>query len=306
MRIQIPPRWRVPDAAVTPESTWLDRRRFIGGSLALAAGCARREPPPAPARPLAAPRNPRYVAGPITAEGLASRYNNFYEFGTDKEAVWRRVGGFRVQPWSVEVAGLCERTGVFGLEDLLRAMKLEERVYRFRCVEAWAMVVPWIGFPLADLVRWLRPRADARYLRLVSAHRPEQMPGVREQPWFPWPYFEALSLTEATHDLAFVATGIYGHELPGQHGAPLRLVVPWKYGYKSLKSLARLELLPSRPATFWNALAPKEYGFAGNVDPTVPHPRWSQARERQLGTDEMTPTLPYNGYGAEVSRLYPG
>lgn len=320
MLIRVPPSWHVPASAATAESTWRDRRRFIGelgaGAASLfAVGCGR---PAGPGDPLAttpqsptsglypAPRNPAFgaIERPLTQERLAAVFNNFYEFGTDKDAVWKQVAAFRTRPWKLEVAGLCAKPAVFEIDDLVRQVTLEERIYRFRCVEAWSMVVPWTGFPLAELLRRVEPTADARYLRLVTADRPDQMPGARAQPWFPWPYYEAISLDEALHPLALLATGIYGHELPKQHGAPIRLVVPWKYGFKSIKSVARIELVPKRPPTFWNALQPHEYGFAGNVDPREPHPRWSQASERVLGTGERIPTLLYNGYAEQVAGLY--
>ncbi len=320
MLIRVPPSWHVPESAVTAESTWRDRRRFIstlgaGAASLLAVGCSR---PDGPRNPLAtipksatsalypAARNPAF--GPIerslTQERIAAVFNNFYEFGTDKAGVWKQAGAFRTRPWTVEVTGLCARPATFDVDDLVRQIGIEERIYRFRCVEAWSMVVPWTGFPLAKLLRKVEPTADARYLRLVTADRPEEMPGAKAQPWFPWPYYEALSLAEANHPLALLATGIYGHELPKQHGAPIRLVVPWKYGFKSIKSVVRLELMAKRPPTFWNALQPHEYPFDGNVNPRVPHPRWSQASERILGTGERIPTLVYNGYAEQVAGLY--
>lgn len=324
MLIRVPPRWQLPESLVTPEHHWTDRRRFLRG-LGLGAiglsvlGCSRRarggtapsDPlkttPPGPTRDLyPAKRNPKYPVTdrPPTPERLAVAYNNFYEFTTDKESVWRLVGDFEIRPWTVTLAGLCRRQGPVDFEKLVRAMPLEERVYRFRCVEAWSMVVPWSGFPLRKLVEYADPLPEARFVRLVTAHRPEQMPGVRSQPWYRWPFYEGLTLAEATHELAFVATGLYGHELPKQNGAPLRLVVPWKYGYKNIKSIVRVEFTRERPRTFWNDLAPHEYDFAGNVLPQVPHPRWSQATERLLGTGERVPTLPFNGYASEVASLY--
>ncbi len=318
MPVHTPPPWRLPERQVTPESAWLDRRRFVAslglGALGLA-GCEGRPagqpletaPKTATSGLYPAKRNPAYaVDRPLTEARVAATYNNFYEFGTDKSAVWRRVGDFAIRPWTVTFGGLCRNPGPVRFEDLVRRMALEERVYRFRCVEAWAMVVPWSGFPLADLVALADPAPEARWVRFVTAHVPRQMPGAAEQAWFPWPYHEALALAEARNPLAFVATGIYGRELPKQHGAPLRLVVPWKYGFKNIKSVVRVDFVAKPPRTFWNSLAPDEYDLAGNVDPRVPHPRWSQATERMIGTGERRPTLLYNGYGDQVAGLYRG
>jgi sulfoxide reductase catalytic subunit YedY len=209
-----------------------------------------------------------------------------------------------LRPWTVEIGGLCERAGTHDVEALIRRFPLEERVYRFRCVEAWAMVVPWTGFPLRALVEWAAPRPEARYVRFETFHRPSEALGQVLTFWYPWPYVEGLRIDEATSELALVATGIYGKPLPRQHGAPLRIVVPWKYGFKSAKSLVRIDFVAERPATFWNAVAPHEYGFEANVDPEVAHPRWSQATERLLGSDERQPTLKYNGYQKWVAALY--
>lgn len=238
----------------------------------------------------------------LTNEQVAARYNNFYEFTGGKD-VWRHVGAFRTDPWTVEVSGLVSRPRVYGLEELLR-MPHEERVYRHRCVEAWAMIVPWSGFPLARLLLAAEPKHAARYVRFTSFSDPAQQPGVAARPWEGWPYYEGLRLDEAMHDLTLLVTGIYGHALPKQHGAPVRVVVPWKYGYKSPKSVVKIELVAERPHTFWNDLAPVQYPFESNVDPTTPHPRWSQLTERLIGTADVRRTLPYNGYGALVRNMY--
>jgi sulfoxide reductase catalytic subunit YedY len=241
---------------------------------------------------------------PLTAEVSAARYCNFYEFSTGKQ-VWRHVDRFEPLPWTLEVTGLAAKPRKYDLDDLLHAFPLEERHYRHRCVEAWAMAVPWTGFPLAALLRQAEPLPAARFVRFVSFHRPAEanrQNGRSE----PWPYTEGLTLQEATNELTFLATGMYGHPLLKQHGAPLRLVVPWKYGFKSAKSLVRIELTAEQPATFWNILSPDEYGFEANVNPNVPHPRWSQAYERMLGTGEIRPTQLYNGYGRWVAKLYQG
>lgn len=260
----------------------LSRRAFLA-SLPLAACTPRRE-------------------RALTREDVANRYNNFYELTGDKD-VWRHVSSLRTDPWSVEVTGLVAKPRVWTLEELLR-MPHEERVYRHRCVEAWAMVVPWSGFPLARLLRAAEPKHEARFVRFVSHSDPRQMPNVAAKPWQGWPYVEGLRIEEAMHDLTLLVTGIYGHALPKQHGAPVRIVVPWKYGYKSPKSVVRIELTAEQPRTFWTSLAPAEYPFESNVDPTTPHPRWSQLTERLIGTTDVRRTLPFNGYGELVRSLY--
>jgi sulfoxide reductase catalytic subunit YedY len=251
-----------------------------------------------------APGNPKFrdLDRPLTAEGENARYCNFYEFSATK-AVWRYVEPFRPVPWTLEVAGLVAKPRSYDLDDLLRTFALEERNYRHRCVEAWAMAVPWTGFPLADLVRRAEPLASARFLRFISFDRPAEASRQYNRS-MPWPYTEGLTLAEATNELAFIATGMYGHPLLKQHGAPVRLVVPWKYGFKSAKSIVRIEFTSEQPATFWNTLGPDEYDFWANVNPDVPHPRWSQKSERMLGTGERRPTQRYNGYGEWVARLY--
>jgi len=325
------PGWRLPESAATAEAVVLGRREFLRRAGLGAAGAAailsgrvgpalgipapqERGPldhiPDTPTAALykAAVRDPRFTAGArhggVSEERLVATYNNFYEFSTDKEAVWRLVDDFQARPWKVEIAGLVERPLTLDLVDLERRFSIEERIYRHRCVEAWSIVVPWSGFPLRDLIQLAGPTGSARYVRFVSFLRPDQAPGQRRQTWYPWPYFEALRLDEAMNELAFVVTGMYGHPLQKQNGAPIRIVTPWKYGYKSIKSIVRMELTESRPATFWNQLAPTEYGFFSNVDPTIPHPRWSQATERIVGSDRRIPTLPYNGYGEWVAQLY--
>jgi sulfoxide reductase catalytic subunit YedY len=237
----------------------------------------------------------------LTNEIDAARYCNFYEFTSTKQ-VWRQVSPFQPVPWTLEVSGLVARPRTFDLDDLLHAFPLEERNYRHRCVETWAMAIPWTGFPLAALVRQVEPLANARFLRFVTFQRPGE--ASRQGSSEPWPYTEGLTLAEATNELTFLATGMYGHPLLKQHGAPVRLVVPWKYGFKSAKSLVRIEFTDRQPATFWNTLVPHEYDFQANVNPQVPHPRWSQAREKMLGTGEVRATQIYNGYGEWVAKLY--
>ncbi|MFQ5665068.1 MAG: protein-methionine-sulfoxide reductase catalytic subunit MsrP [Candidatus Binatia bacterium] len=316
--------WELAERLATPESVFLSRRRFLQtaalGTIAWATGCRDRAEPgasraaraDAEATALSAPaftgaypakRNAAFrLDRPLTEEAVANRYNNFYEFTSNKD-VWRYVGRFRPWPWTIVTDGLVTKPQKWDVEQLVRTMPLEERLYRHRCVEAWAMAVPWTGFPLKALIERAKPLSSAKFARFVSFLRPAQAPGQRNIR-FPWPYFEALTMAEATNELAFVVTGIYGHPLPVQHGAPLRLAIPWKYGYKSPKSIVKIEFVESQPATFWNQLAPQEYGFESNVNPRVPHPRWSQATERILGTNERRPTQLYNGYGEYVAALY--
>jgi sulfoxide reductase catalytic subunit YedY len=317
--------WDQPEREVTPEAALLSRRRWLKalglGGLALGAGAGlwwgflhdggtddeviaagRVNAPGADLYPAKTHERFRDADRPLTEEVAAARYCNFYEFSGWK-SVWRQVAAFQPVPWRVEVDGLVARPRTYDLDDLVRAFPLEERIYRHRCVEAWAMVVPWTGFPLAALLRKAQPLPRAKYVRFVSFHRPEEAPRQRDRSQ-PWPYNEGLTLAEASNELTFLATGMYGHPLLKQHGAPVRLVVPWKYGFKSAKSIVRIELTDQRPATFWNTLVPHEYGFEANVNPAVPHPRWSQASERMLGTGERRPTLPYNGYGEWVGGLY--
>jgi sulfoxide reductase catalytic subunit YedY len=317
--------WNLPERQITPELAAVSRRRWLKllgiggaalGTLATGGGLwwwyrgtddevvTRGRVGTAQGGFYPASRNPNFreIDEPLTAEAAAARTCNFYEFTVSKQ-VWRYVDRFRPVPWTLEVGGLVAKPRTFDLDDLLKTFPLEERIYRHRCVEAWAMVVPWTGFPLAALVRKVEPLSSARFVRFESFHRPGEA-SRQTSTVEPWPYVEGLTLAEAANELAFIATGIYGHPLLKQHGAPLRLVVPWKYGYKSAKSIVRIEFTDKQPATFWNTLAPREYNFQANVNPAVPHPRWSQAREKMLGTSEVRPTLPYNGYGEWVANLY--
>lgn len=325
MLIHLPRRWELPERLVTPEHLYLDRRTFLRAAGFATAGLllgpgrsVGRTPQPtfgpyslddfprAPALDLyPATRNASYtVDRPLTDERTASQFNNFYEFTTDKD-VFRYVREYNPYPWTLEVGGLCDAPKTWDLDALMRAFGLEERVYRFRCVEAWSMVVPWTGFPLAKLVRHSQPRSEARFVRFVSFDRPDEAPGQKRYDYYKWPYYEALRLDEALNELALFTVGIYGHPLPKQHGAPWRLIVPWKYGYKSAKSIVKMEFTKEQPQTFWNEAQPREYGFHSNVNPGRPHPRWSQATEKPLGGQERIPTLMYNGYAAQVGRLYP-
>ena len=296
-----------PDREVSDESVVLNRRAVLkkaavaAGSIAavrLSAGCR---------TPQGSSTTTPYVhpgpGRPITPQAKATGYNNFYEFTTDKEAVRELAADFQTYPWTVEVTGAVERPQRFDIDSMTRTFATEERIYRFRCVEAWAMTVPWTGFELRALLEHVRPLKRAKYVRFVTFA--EGAPGIDSQPWYPWPYHEALTIEEASHPLTMLATGLYGRPLPNQNGAPIRLVVPWKYGFKSAKSLVRIELTEAKPETFWNSLNPSEYGFFSNVDPEVPHPRWSQASERLIDTGERVPTLPFNGYGEQVAALYP-
>lgn len=244
---------------------------------------------------------------PVTPYAVASGYNNFYEFGLEKTDPAERARGFRLEPWRVRVDGECEAPADYTLEDLLAPHALQDRVHRHRCVEAWSMVIPWVGFPLADLIRRMRPTSKARYVEFTTLHDPARMPGQREGS-LDWPYVEGLRMDEAMHPLAMLAVGLYGRTLPPQNGAPLRLVVPWKYGFKGIKSIVRIRFVEHQPRTTWNLMAPGEYGFYANVNPAVDHPRWSQARERRLPgsffSPNWRPTLPFNGYARDVAGLY--
>lgn len=310
------PKGRLPEAAATPESVHSDRRRFLlalglgaPSSAALALGARRgwnswlERGLPTPEPLSATPAEDYADAGrPLTPERLATRYNNFYEFTTDKRRVFHLARDFKLDPYTLRIDGLVDRPAHFTLEDI-ESLGLEERTYRFRCVETWAMTVPWIGVPLSKVLALAAPSSKARYLALTSFHDPAQAPGQRAAT-YPFPYYEALRIDEAMNDLAFVATGLYGKRLTPQNGAPLRVVLPWKYGYKGPKSVVHITLTKKRPPTFWNDLQPGEYPWLSNVDPGTPHPRWSQATERLLGSGDRIPTEPYNGYGAQVARLY--
>ncbi|MBM5811777.1 MAG: protein-methionine-sulfoxide reductase catalytic subunit MsrP [Gammaproteobacteria bacterium] len=307
---------KILGSAITPERAWHNRREFLAALAAAAAGSAlpggARAAPVMPVQlieRLRYSRNERYsTTEPATAYADVTSYNNFYEFGTDKSDPAERADRLRPRPWSVVVDGECAAPGRLALEDLLRPHALEERVYRLRCVEAWSMVVPWIGFPLGDLLRRFQPTSRAQYVEFTTLHDPEQMPGQRV-PVLDWPYVEGLRIDEAMHPLTLVAVGLYGRVLPNQNGAPLRLVVPWKYGFKSCKSIVRIRFSERQPVTSWKRSAPREYGFYANVNPAVDHPRWSQKRERRIGAGSLSgrqATLPFNGYGDEVAALYRG
>ncbi len=245
------------------------------------------------------------LGDPANTYEQITNYNNYYEFDTDKQAVAKLAADFPTSPWSVQVGGLVRNPKTYGIEDILKTFEQEERIYRLRCVEAWSMVIPWQGFPLAKLLKEVEPTADAKYLRFESVLDPKNMPGQRSD-WFDWPYVEGLRLDEAMNDLAILATGLYGKPMPAQNGAPIRLVVPWKYGFKSIKGIVKIDLVAEQPTSLWMASAPREYGFYANVNPEVSHPRWSQASERRIGESGRRRTLPFNGYGDEVASLYAG
>jgi len=286
---------------VTPKEKWLNRRQLMAGAGALVLAA------PALAQGAAAPSRYSTDEPPTSLEDI-SGYNNFYEFGYDKEDPARLAQGLTVDPWSVVIDGLVDRPGTYALDDLLSGVTLEERIYRFRCVEAWSMVVPWVGFELAALLGRVGVQPGAGYVAFETLLRPEEMPGQRGG-MIEWPYREGLRLDEAMHPLTLLATGIYNEPLPKQNGAPIRLVVPWKYGFKSIKSIVRISLVADRPQTTWNMLQPNEYGFYSNVNPQVDHPRWSQASERRVGGGLLAPridTLMFNGYADEVASLYAG
>ncbi|MFN6956320.1 MAG: protein-methionine-sulfoxide reductase catalytic subunit MsrP [Acetobacteraceae bacterium] len=305
MPIRIPRGWEIPESRVTPEALVLGRRRglALGAGLLAAPATALAQGAP-PALPPAM-RNTRYAPGrDITDEREATSFNNFYEFGSHK-TISRAAQRLPQRPWTVKVEGMVESPREFGIEDLLRFMPLEERVYRLRCVEAWSMVVPWTGFPLSALLDAVRPLGSARYVVFETAAIPAVMPGLR-QSWYPWPYIEGCTIEEAANELSFMVVGAYGKPLPPQNGGPIRFHQPWKYGFKAGKSIVRITLTDRRPVSFWERVQPQEYGFWANVNPDVPHPRWSQASERVLGTNARVPTQLFNGYGDFVAALYTG
>ncbi len=285
--------WELPDSAATPEALFRDRRRLIQGLAAgpillaapafLASGAEAAKVSDDPSAGLyPVKRNPKYtVKRPMTDEDWATKYNNFYEFGSHKRSA-RWAEDLPIRPWTVRIDGMVEKPRTVDIDDLLKAMPLEERVYRLRCVEAWSMVVPWSGFPMKALVDFARPLSGAKYVRMETFLDKDVAPG-QKQPWYPWPFIEGLTMAEATNELAFMVTGLYGKPVPRQNGAPLRLAVPWKYGFKSIKSLVRFSFTDQRPVNFWQEIQAREYGFWANVNPEVPHPRWSQATERPLG-----------------------
>lgn len=292
----------LPTSEITPEGLYLNRRQFIRRAATVTGAAASSILLPERAAAAIARQQQEEKLTPF--EDITT-YNNFYEFGTGKEDPSRNAGALRTSPWSVEVGGLVRRSVTYDLDDLLRGLPVYERVYRMRCVEAWSMVIPWQGVLLRDLIQKVQPEPSARFVSFSTLYDPEQMPGQRRS-ILDWPYVEGLRMDEAMHPLTLMATGIYGRPLLPQNGAPFRLVVPWKYGFKGGKSIVRIHFHADQPRTTWNLAAPREYGFYANVNPEVDHPRWSQARERRIGELRMRPTLPFNGYADQVASLYSG
>ncbi len=316
---------KIPDREITPELVYLNRRSFmragIVGASVLATGFAYRQfiaPSSKPgdefsALPSTNPATSRVASlesnfstdEPRTSYSDITNYNNFYEFTTDKESVASASSDFVTRPWKVEVTGLCAKPATFDLDDILKTAPLEERVYRMRCVEGWSMVIPWVGFSLSDFIKKCEPTSKAKFVEFTTLYDPRQMPGVRS-PVLRWPYVEGLRMDEAMHPLATLVVGLYGEVLPNQDGAPIRLAVPWKYGFKSIKSIVKINFVEKQPTSSWTMSAPQEYGFYSNVNPTVDHPRWSQASERRIGEFFRRKSLMFNGYAEQVASLYTG
>jgi sulfoxide reductase catalytic subunit YedY len=300
---------QIAPSEITPREVYMRRREFLSGAAAL--GLASALPGAALAAKLDVVKSPLSTDEPPTSLKDITSYNNFYEFGIDKEDPARYAGTLTTSPWTVTVDGLVAKPTDYALEDILKPVTIEERIYRLRCVEAWSIVVPWNGFPLADLIKRVEPLGSAKYVAFETLVRPEEMPGQKGLfQVLDWPFVEGLRMDEAMHPLTILATGIYGETIANQNGAPVRLVVPWKYGYKSIKSIVRISFLEQQPPTSWNIQAPDEYGFYSNVNPEVDHPRWSQATERRIGEGGLfasrRPTLMFNGYADQVASLYAG
>lgn len=320
--------YEIPSGEITPRHVYLSRRAFLGTAAAAAgaavlAACApktdlrgagsvsRADSTAAPAdntgSPVAeaVPIPTDELGDPLTSFEAVTNYNNYYEFSTNKEAVAGKAKDFPTSPWQVAIGGLVRNPRYYSIDDLRTKFDQEERIYRLRCVEGWSMVIPWLGFPLSRILTAAEPTSDAKYVRFETVFDPDNMPG-QKSPFFPWPYVEGLRLDEAMHDLTILATGLYGENLLPQNGAPVRLVVPWKYGFKSIKSIVKIDLVDYMPESLWMASAPQEYGFYANVNPDVDHPRWSQATERRIGDLGRRPTLMFNGYEEQVASLYAG
>ncbi|MFC7053695.1 protein-methionine-sulfoxide reductase catalytic subunit MsrP [Hansschlegelia quercus] len=318
MLIGKPPSWAIPESQATPESVFLNRRAFMSAAAGAAAlapsaakaglfGWGKKDVAPQPPDPSAGlypvKRNPAFTLDrPVTPEPINLGYNNFYEFGTSKD-IAEAAQALPIRPWTIKIGGMVERPREIAIDDLLKQLPPEERLYRHRCVEAWSMALPWSGIPMKDFVAFARPLGSAKYVVLKTFMNPDVADG-QASPLYDWPYTEGLTMAEATNELAFLATGAYGKPLARQMGAPIRLAVPWKYGFKSVKSIVSVEFTDKRPKTLWETAGPGEYGFWANVNPAVPHPRWSQAQERVIGTSETKPTLIFNGYGEQVADLY--
>lgn len=303
----------IKPSEITPKHLYLSRRDFLkaAGVLAGSAALAACQPQSVASTPAVNPTHPTgdgktdELGNSLNSFQDITHYNNYYEFSTKKEAVAPLAEDFQTSPWEVEVYGLVSQPKKYAVEDLISKFQPEERIYRLRCVEAWSMVIPWVGFPLAKLLQEVEPTSDAKYVRFETVYKPEEMPGQND-PFYPWPYQEGLRLDEALHDLTLLATGLYGGELPAQNGGGIRLVVPWKYGFKSIKAVVKIELVAEQPATLWSSVGPNEYGFYSNVNPEVDHPRWSQSTERRIGEFGRRDTLMFNGYAGQVAYLYEG
>jgi len=301
--------WELPESAATPEAIFLNRRQVAAGLaagpilLAVGAGSAKAEDADPSAKYYPAKRNDTYkLDRAITPEALVSSYNNYYEFGSSKD-IASDAQALPIRPWTIQIDGMVQKPMTIGIDDLLAKIPLEERLYRHRCVEAWSFAAPWTGFPLKSLVDLAQPLGSAKYLQFTSFENPDVADGQKAS-WYPWPYLEGVTMAEATNDLAFMVTGAYGKPLPKQNGAPLRLALPWKYGFKSAKGLVRFTFTDKQPVNFWQTLQASEYGFWANVNPDVPHPRWSQATEQELTTGNRVPTLLFNGYAEYVADIY--
>lgn len=303
-----PPRWALSENLVTSESLFLNRRQWLRGAGLIGASTALPNislaAAPGDTWTPAPETNPKYAdpGRPVTPEDVNTTYNNFYEFGSHKQ-IYDAAQALNTDGWTIRIDGMVEKEMTIGIEDLIAKMPIEERISRHRCVEAWSMVVPWIGFSLASLVKFAEPLSGAKYVQFQTFTDPDTARGQRQH-WYPWPYTEGLTMAEATNDLPLMVVGAYGKVLHKPFGAPLRLHLPWKYGFKSIKSIDRITFTDQRPVGFWEELQQKEYGFWANVNPEVPHPRWSQATEKVLGTGDRIPTLLFNGYGEEVAHLY--
>ena len=306
----------IKSSEITPEHIYLNRREFLknlgivsASALVLAACGGQPESSPQPTQEEIMETENSVtqdeLGDSLTSFEAITNYNNYYEFSLDKEKVANLSEDFVTSPWMVSVGGMVNNPKVYDIDDILTKFNQQERIYRLRCVEAWSMVIPWEGFPLSEILKEVEPTSDAKYVRFETLHDPEQMPGQNSR-WYSWPYIEGLRLDEAMNDLALIATGIYGQSLTPQNGAPIRLVVPWKYGFKSIKSIVKIDLVDEMPESLWMAAAPNEYGFYANVNPEVNHPRWSQASERRIGESGRRETLMFNGYAVEVAYLYDG
>jgi sulfoxide reductase catalytic subunit YedY len=310
----------IPSSEITPERLFRSRRQFMRSAVALIGGtallsaCGTEASPAASSQPNTGGATPAAGQANGATDELGDKltdydsvigYNNYYEFTTDKEGVAGLAKNFKTTPWTVAVGGLVNKPQTFAIEDLLKQFPQEERIYRHRCVEGWSMVIPWTGFPLAKLLKQVEPTSKAKYVRFETVMRPEEMPG-QDSGYYTWPYVEGLRLDEAMNDLALLVTGVYGKPALPQNGAPLRLSVPWKYGFKSIKAIVKIDLVEEPPTSLWMNAAPNEYGFYANVNPDVPHPRWSQSTERRIGEYSRRKTLPFNGYADKVAHLYDG